>query len=182
MGLIDRDAMDDRELVERFKAGDEAAFDELVRRYEQEAYWLAYRFTRNSEDARDLAQEGFIRAYRGLGRFRGDSSFHTWFYRILTNLGYRFWRERAKRAKIIPLEPRREPGPVEVQHQRALRAAIEEAISALPPRQRAAFLLHYEEDLPYHQVAQAMGCSEGAAKASYAQALKKLRKRLKEWL
>jgi RNA polymerase sigma-70 factor (ECF subfamily) len=174
--------MDDRGLVERFKAGDETAFDELVRRYEPEAYRLAYRFTHNSEDARDLAQEGFIRAYQGLSRFRGDASFHTWFYRIMTNLGYRYWRERAKRAKIIPLEPRREPDPVEVQHQRALRAAIDEAISALPPKQRMAFVLHYNEDLPYWRVAQALGCSEGAAKANYAQALKKLRKSLKRWL
>jgi RNA polymerase sigma factor (sigma-70 family) len=97
------DYSSDEVLIERFKEGDEFAFDLLVRRYEQKVYQLAYRLTNNPDDAADVAAEAFLRMYNSLKRFRGDAQLSTWLYRVVSNVFFDF-RKREARHQHLPLE------------------------------------------------------------------------------
>lgn len=177
--LIDNEDLD---LIRRFLKGEEQAFTAIVRKYQKRAYCLAYRFTRNHQDAEDLSQEAFIRAYRALKKFKGRSSFFTWFYRILVNLCINFHRSKPARVQL-PVEDFRlaQDGPdtLSIVQNREFMMKVDMAIEHLPLRQRTAFILRQREKLSFREVSESMGCSVGAAKASYFQAVQKLRKYLK---
>jgi RNA polymerase sigma-70 factor, ECF subfamily len=176
------DGLDDHGLVTACLEGHDAAFDVLVRRHQRAIYRLCYRFVGNHEDASDLSQDVFLRAYRGLKGFRRRSSVSTWLYRIAVNVSLS--RVGAKSLATEPLagEPRieapAEDGPVQ-ELLRAERAArVRNAIGRLPPRQRATLVLRVYHELPHQQIAQIFGSSVGAVKANFFHALHNLKKLL----
>jgi RNA polymerase sigma-70 factor, ECF subfamily len=182
-------APNDDELIRRFRAGDESGFDVLVKRYRQRIHALLYRLVRNPEDAGDLAQDVFVRAYQALPRFKGISSFYTWLYRIAVNQAFNLHRARRRKKirrdlevdldeDIVNTVPARE-SPQRDLRQTELRAAIQDAVDLLPERQRAVFVLRQYQGLSNAEVAQTLKCSLGAVKANYFFALQKLQKSLK---
>ena len=102
---------DDRQAIEACRRGEREAFDRLVERYQRDVYRLCYRFVNNHEDANDLAQEAFIKAYRALDRFRGDSAFSTWLYRIAVNACLNFRAARKPKGEELPGDPGRRAAP-----------------------------------------------------------------------
>lgn len=170
----------DVEVVQRVLAGETAAFELLVRQYQQEIYRLAYRMTRNAEDAKDLAQEAFVAAYRSLGSFRGQSRFSTWLYRIAMNLCLNHLKSAARQ------DPSEVDGTLADQRADSLAAllsderdrALAEAIEALPPQQKATLTLRVHQGLSHKEIAEVLDCSEGTAKANYFHAVRALQWRL----
>jgi RNA polymerase sigma-70 factor (ECF subfamily) len=145
----------DHELVARARGGDREAFRLLVERYEGRAYAIAYGFVGHREDARDIVQEAFLKAYRTLGGFRGDSSFYTWLYRIVVNLAI----DHRRRERPVPLEQperladTRGEGPADQTYRGELREAIRAAVDALPAEQRRVIILRELEGLSYAEIA-----------------------------
>lgn len=181
---------EDSELVRRFKDGDEAGFDELVRRYQPRIFSLMYRMVRNTEDARELTQDTFVRAYQALPRFEGRSGFYTWLYRIGVNQAFNYLRSK-KRQTIQATELHVDEdalanlpagtNPQSDFHQLEIREAVARAVAALPERQRAVFVMRQYDGLRNNEIAQILKCSEGAIKAHYFFAVQKLQTALKEW-
>ena len=171
-------------LVTAAKAGDGRAFEDLVRATHAETYTLAYRLTGNEEDARDVVQETYLRAYKGLKRFRGDASFTTWLYRITANCAATHLSRRSKfRHDDIDdqtnlADPRREIDPEQRADGAALREQVSEALRELPPKLRAVVVLRDIYDLPHEAIADELGITEEAAKVRLHRARKKLRERL----
>ncbi len=165
----------DETLVSRFQRGDASAFDELVTRHRRAVYRLAYRLLGSHEDADDVSQEAFLRAYRGLGRFRGESSFRTWVVRIVLNLAR---SARRSRRVFLPFEHAGEllqPGDPQ---EASLRQQVRRAVERLPFRQRQVLVLKVYEGMKFVEIAQAARMSVGTAKATFFQAVRNLRKRL----
>jgi len=172
-----RTRLTDEELVQACREGDPGAFDLLVERHMKQIYATAYRLTGSHHDADDLAQETFIRAHRGLKKFRGEARFSTWLTRILLNLS------RNPRRIHLPLEAVPEaaapnPGPLAGVLSAEERQRVRRAVAGLPDRQRRSLLLRFFAGLPYEEVAGAMGTTTGTAKANVFHALKKLAQRL----
>jgi len=172
------------DLVTAAQAGDRPAFDELVRATYADAYTLAYRLTGNEEDARDVVQEAYLRAYKGLKRFRGDAQFSTWLYRIVANCGSTLLSKRSRsrqeqlddEAPLIDERPETDP---EVQADASLRRdEVTAALAELPPKLRAVVVLRDVYDLPHEAIAHELGISEAAAKVRLHRARRKLRERL----
>ena len=159
------------ELVAAARDGSRTAFDELVRVTYADTYTLAYRLTGNEEDARDVVQEAYLRAYRGLRQFRGDAQFSTWLYRITANCASTHLG-RAGRHRHDELDDDvagdRRPDPSPIPQARADAAApasqLEAALAELPPRLRAVVVLRDVYDLPHEAIAAELGISESAAK------------------
>lgn len=173
----------DQALVRRFKAGDEGAFNELVRRYQGRVYGLACRMVRNPEDAEDISQEVFVKAYQALRRFREDSAVYTWLYRIASNLCINYLRRKKLRESlsyetIAGWLAGRGAGPDREMARGAVGTAVEEAVAKLPPRQRTVFILRQYEGLSHDEIAAALKRSVGAVKANYFHAVKRLQKEL----
>jgi RNA polymerase sigma-70 factor (ECF subfamily) len=172
------------ELVAAAKAGDRKAFDALVRATYAHAYTVAFRLTGNEEDARDVVQDAYLRAYRGLKRFRGDSSFSTWLYRITANcastqLGRRSRHRHEELDDDAPLaDERPEIDPELRASAESDRERVSAALLALPPRLRAVVVLRDVYDLPHEAIAEELGISEAAAKVRLHRARRKLRERL----
>ena len=159
------------------------AFDVVVERHRRSVYQLCYRFVGNHEDASDLSQEVFLRAYRGLGSFRGQSSIATWLYRIAVNLSLN--RVGAKKLTTEPLEDQqhidtRSESPSErlLQDERASR--VRAAIAELPRKQKAVLVLRIYHELSHQEIAEIVGTSVGAVKANVFHALQNLKKLLGE--
>jgi len=175
--------LSDSELVDLFRQGQEKAFNLLVERHKEKIYYLALRMVRNHQDALDLSQEAFLKAYKSLKNFKGNSSFFTWLYRITCNLCLNF----IKREKFLSLSDLRRPlsrtkdSPDFSYERNQLSQAIDKAISHLPPQQRIAFVLHHYEGLPHQKIAQLLDKREGTIKANYFQAIKKLQRTLKAY-
>ena len=171
-------------LVERACSGDQAAFEELVRATHAETYTLAYRLTGDEEDARDVVQETYLRAYRGLKQFRGDAQFTTWLYRITANcasthLGRRAKHRHEELVDDAPLpDERPEADPQYRAENEALRNRLRSAIDRLPPRLRAVVVLRDIYDLPHEAIATELGISETAAKVRLHRARRRLREDL----
>jgi RNA polymerase sigma-70 factor (ECF subfamily) len=169
------------DLVERARQGDQAAFERLVRETYAATYTLAYRLTGDEEDARDVVQESYLRAYKGLKRFRGDAQFTTWLYRITANCAHSHIGKRSRRRTealpddlaVADVDPERDPAA------RAdatlLRDRLEGALADLPPKLRAVVVLRDVYDLPHEAIAAELGISESAAKVRLHRARKKLR-------
>jgi RNA polymerase sigma-70 factor (ECF subfamily) len=172
------------DLVAAARGGDQAAFDELVRATYADTYTLAFRLTGNEEDARDVVQESYLRAYRGLKRFRGDAQFSTWLYRITANCASTHLTRRRRHrheellddATVVDTRPDIDP---EARAEAALlRSKLDSALHDLPPRLRAVVVLRDVYDLPHEAIAAELGISESAAKVRLHRARRKLREHL----
>jgi RNA polymerase sigma-70 factor, ECF subfamily len=164
---------DDQLLVERFRAGDSAAFDVLVRRYQRPIYWLALRYVGNDADAKDVAQRALVQAFLKMRQLRDGGSFRGWVYRMAANLSLNVVRDRKPETLLgddVAAAPGRELL-LEEEAQRRLRAAV----TKLPPQQRLVVELRIFEELPFAAVAEAAECSEDSAKVNFHHALKRLR-------
>jgi len=166
--------------VTRTLAGDRAAFDVLVERHRRAVYQVCYRFVHHHEDASDLAQEVFVRAWRGLGRFKGDAAFSTWLYRIAVNACLNKVGTRRPPAAPLDLLDHLEDTAAErpgASLDRAERAeAVRRAIGCLPDKQRATLVLRIYHELSHQQIADILGSSVGAVKANFFHALGNLRR------
>jgi len=172
------------ELVVAARAGDQQAFEALVRATYADSYTLAYRLTGDEEDARDVVQESYLRAFRGLKRFRGDAQFTTWLYRITANCASTHLGRRAKHrhdelADDAPLaDTNPDVDPAARTDARATRDRLNSALRGLPPRLRAVVVLRDVYDLPHEAIAAELGISESAAKVRLHRVRKKLRENL----
>jgi RNA polymerase sigma-70 factor (ECF subfamily) len=172
---------DDAALVTAALAGTHPAFDLLVTRHRRSVYQVCYRFVNHHEDAADLTQDTFVRAWRALASFRGQARFSTWLHRIAVNVCLNRIAVRAPIAEPIDaeaLEDRHQvlPGDDLLAAERT--ALVRAAVAALPPRQRAALILRTYHELSHQEVADIVGTSVGAVKANVFHALANLRKRL----
>ena len=178
-------AGEDRELVARFKSGDQAAFNQLVRLYQKRVYAVAFRMVRDEEEAKDLTQEVFVKMYKTLSDFRGEASVFTWAYRATVNLSINHLRRKKIISWVPLLEAEEKPEePKEGLSEREtarLKQAIAKAVKKLPPKQRAIFILRHYDELGNEEIAQIVGKTVGAVKANYFQALQKMKKYLAEW-
>jgi len=172
-------------LVTAAKGGDRQAFDEVVKATYADTYALALRLTANEEDAKDVVQEAYLRAYRGLKRFRGDSSFTTWLYRITANCASTQLGKRSRHrhdsldgeaAEVRDLRPEIDP------QMRAegslLRSRVTAALETLPPGLREVVVLRDIYDLPHEAIAAELGITEAAAKVRLHRARLRLRAQL----
>lgn len=173
--------LDERRLVEACLAGRSDAFDLIVERHRRSVYLLCYRFVSNHEDASDLSQDVFLRAYRGLRSFRGQSSLATWLYRIGVNVCLN--RVAAKKLPSESIDDRQfvderaESAPDRLlKNERGAR--VRAAIAQLPRKQRAALVLRMYHEMSHQEIADVLGSSVGAVKANFFHALGNLKKLL----
>lgn len=177
----------DAELLERVRAGDATALDQLVTRHHEGAYRVALALLRSEADAADAAQEGMLKALRGLDRFRGESSFRTWLLSIVANEA-RTLQRRSHRRREASLEDELQGGVEiaggiggDVAAEAALRAEaarVRELLARLPEKQRLAVQLRVDEGLSFREVGEVIGSTEGAARVNYHHGIRRLR----EWL
>ncbi len=168
---------EDLDLIARVDAGEREAFDELVIKYQKPLYSLLYRMVSNHDDAADILQKTFIKAFTGLSSFERRSSFKTWLYQIAINLVKNVYRDRG-RAAYVPIDdvvikknPRTLESLIHKENLQILRKALEE----LPEKQRITLILRVQEGKKFEEVASIMKCSLGTAKANYHHAVKKLK-------
>lgn len=174
------------ELIKRAQSADTDAFCQLAGRYERRIYSLALHYCHDRQDAEDLSQEVWLRAYQAIGTFRGESGFYTWIRKITINCFLN--RERANfirwrgflgetsaedENKLLQV-----PSVETTLHNRILFAKVMQALSQLTPRQRLIFVLKHHEGMTYEEIAAAVGCSPGTAKKAVSRALVKLREHL----
>lgn len=172
-------AADEQQLIQQAKNGNNEAFRCLVERYMKQAYNVAYRFVNNHDDAEDVAQEAFIRAFRSLNTFRGDSEFSTWLYRIVMNLSL----NKLKQKKIQTMKelPHLDTYANLVGHNPAnslqldAKMHIEQALHQLSTLQRSAVILRHLEGFSTKQVAKILRCSEGTVKTHLFRGLKRMK-------
>jgi len=185
----------DRTLVAKFKDGDEAAFEQMVIRYWDRIYAMVHKLLRNSQDAEEVTQDAFIRAHRGLEKFRGDSSFSTWLYQIATNLArnrYWYWWRR-KRDKSISFDqplngesqttlaeifPSTIETPQDVAVTNEFQDRVSTAMSLLNDKHREVLTLRNLKHLSYDEIAVELGISIGTVKSRIARARESLRDKL----
>jgi RNA polymerase sigma factor (sigma-70 family) len=169
----------DFELVELFQKGNEACFNELVRRHQEKIYWVARRFVNDHDQADDIAQEVFIKVYSALKQFRGESSVYTWLYRITVNIALNSLRKQRVR-DFIRIDEFFEKADDENEQPDVLlekdeqQKLIEDAIAKLPEKQKAVFILRYHEELSYEEISYILKTSIGGLKANYFHAAKKI--------
>jgi len=182
----------DRTLVARAQLGDDGSYEELVRRYQQRIYGLCYHLTSNHEDSTDLAQDAFVKAWRAIRTFKGDSSFYTWIYRIAYNSVLNHLKQRRYRTPHLSLDdldfnaehspdlvelvsektPRREAGLLELQKR------LNEAMLKLSPEHRAVVTLHDVQGVAHDEIAKIMDCNPGTVRSRLFYA----RQQLQAWL
>jgi RNA polymerase sigma-70 factor, ECF subfamily len=168
--------------VDAARNGDRSAFDELVRRTYVDTYTLALRLTADEEDARDVVQEAYLRAWRGLSRFRGDAQFSTWMYRITANTAYSsVKRRRRHRAETLdsmhnePVELHPDLQPEGAAESSAMLDRLSLALEALPPKLRVLVVLKDVYGLSHEEIAEELGISVPAAKVRLHRGRKRLR-------
>lgn len=173
------DQLDDRALVTAFLAGRREAFDEMVARHRRNVYQLCYRFVGNHEDASDLAQDVFVRAFKGLARFKGDASLGTWLYRVGVNVCLNRLALKQPPIESIDAAPRvdeRADDPHDLAERAERSAVLRSAIARLPPKQRATVVLRIYQELSHEEIAKVLGSSVGAVKANFFHALGNLKR------
>jgi RNA polymerase sigma-70 factor, ECF subfamily len=168
----------------RARQGDSEAFRALVERHSQRVFRLAFRMTGNEQDAEDVVQESFLRAYRQLGRFESRANFGTWLYRIVANCSVDLMRARQARhdqVRAEPLEPVAQtsavggPDPERLATSAEIKRRVQQALGALSPLERAAFTLRHYEGRSIDEIGRTLGLGTSAAKHSVFRAVKKLR-------
>ena len=194
-------SLKDLELVARAQVGDQTASEALVRQYQGKAYAIAYNMcSGDSEEARELTQEAFLRAFRSLKKFKGKSSFYTWFYRILVNTCldsrrrrsrwekiFSFWREnRSEKASSDEIneeypDTKEYSNPMTALSNKQLSKEIKEALASLPEKQRVVFQLKVLHGMRIREIAQIMGSAEGTVKSHLFRATQVMRDALQEW-
>ncbi|MFP4691830.1 MAG: RNA polymerase sigma factor [Bacteroidales bacterium] len=172
----------DDELLEMFQGGDnpDYAFNLIVRKYQEPIYWHIRRLVISHDDANDVVQDVFVKAWKGLDRFRKKSALYTWLYRVATNEALTFLKKRKMRY-LLPLtdvsRQLEETMESDVYYQGSeMEKQVQKAILSLPEKQRAVFNLRYYDEMKYEDMAEIMGTSVGALKASYHHAVKKIEK------
>ena len=182
----------DRALVEAARAGDLGSFDELVRRYQERIYGLIYHMTSNHEDANDLAQEAFVKAWKALKNFKGDSSFYTWVYRIAVNHTLNHLKQRRNRTVHISLNDldfnaEHDPDLVQlISHKnprrdvnlRELGEKLNEAMLKLSEEHRAVVTMHDIQGMPHDEIARVLECNPGTVRSRLFYA----RQQMQAWL
>ena len=178
--------MTEQELIQAARQGDEVAFEALVRAYEKKVYCLALRMCGSGDDAFEIAQDAFLSAWRGLGSFRGESSFSTWLYRLTSNAAVDFLRRRRRQGESLSLDdedsyyeaPDPAPGPQQRAESRELRQALAQGLAALSPEHRQVLLLRELQGLSYEEIAAALALDLDTVKSRIARARDRLRKYL----
>ena len=184
---------DDALLIELSQQGDKSAFDALIRKYEARAYQYAYRLTSNPDEACDIVADAFVRVYNALKNFRGQSTFGTWLYRILTNcyLDLRK-KERTRRHESLEAtlnldggEVQRQfedesEGPVEIVERNARERAVQDALGKMPEYQQAMLVMYHVEMLTYEEIAEALDLPIGTVKSRLNRARLALRDHLQQ--
>jgi RNA polymerase sigma-70 factor (ECF subfamily) len=175
--------LDEAQLVDACLSGRAGAFDLVVERHRRTVYQLCYRFVGNHEDAADLSQDVFLRAYRGLKSFRGGSSLGTWLYRIGVNVCLNKVTAKKPLTEDIDARPHVDTAQ-EAQDERVLReeraVRVRAAIAKLPPKQRATLVLRMYQELSHEEIAKILDSSVGAVKANFFHAMGNLKKILSE--
>jgi RNA polymerase sigma-70 factor (ECF subfamily) len=183
-------AATDEDLVARAQGGDTDSFNQLILRWERPIYALAYRVIGREEDARDVSQEAFLRAYRALPGFKGQAKFSSWLYRIALNL-CRDWIRKQRRAPVQqmpegvdPVEMAGESGPVEsieeLVARKELSDVVGEAMALLPEEQRTAIILKEYHGMTFQEIADLQGCPLSTVKTRLYQGLTVLRRHLEK--
>ena len=184
---------DEKELVERFQNGEQEVFNELVIKYQGKIYNLVYKYVSNSETAKDLSQEIFIKAFRALPHFKRQSAFYSWLYRIAINLCIDFIRQQ-KRGQTLSFEDLTtgsnnemvfndvSPLPPDQLESKELGYIIGQAVQQLPPKQQRVFNLRYQDGLQLKEIAAQLDRSEGTIKAHLHHAHKRLQTLLVPYL
>lgn len=171
---------DDSELLRRFKEPEtkESAYTEIIKKYQERLYWHVRRMVVDHDDANDVLQNVFIRVWNGLENFKEESQLYTWLYRIATNESLTFIEQQKKRASVSF-------GDVETGLENKIKAdrhfdanklewKLQLAIQQLPEKQKVVFTLRYYDEMPYEEMSRVLDTSEGALKASYHHAVKKI--------
>jgi RNA polymerase sigma-70 factor (ECF subfamily) len=185
-GTVGIDALrgaDDRALIQAFLSGNRDAFDVIVERHRKQVYQLCYRFLGNHEDASDLTQDVFVRAFKGLHKFKGDSALGTWLYRVGVNACLN--RVALKTPKLETIEPeqhvdQRQPDAHELVARGERAVVVRRAIAQLPPKQRATLVLRIYQEMSHEEIATVLGSSVGAVKANFFHALGNLKRILQQ--
>ncbi|HEX9191323.1 MAG TPA: sigma-70 family RNA polymerase sigma factor [Candidatus Deferrimicrobiaceae bacterium] len=189
--MNERAAATDDELIRATLGGDEGAFRELVERYKGRAFGVAVGIVGDGDDAMDVVQESFVKAYYNLKEFRFGANFYTWFYRLLVNQAIDRWRKSARSSEVrfdeswlsedaSPPDSFSYPRtPEELASNRELGEALQRAIAALPEYHRAVILLREVEGMPYEEIASALSCSVGTVMSRLHYARAKLKEALK---
>jgi RNA polymerase sigma factor (sigma-70 family) len=190
------EAASDRELVAWSRNGDMSAYDELIRRYQERVYSTIYHMTSNHEDAADLVQEAFVKAWQALKRFKGDSSFYTWIYRIAVNRTLNFLKARKNRVIKLSLSdldagvendpelvalishqtPRRNVNLTELQEK------LNEALQQLSESHRTVVVMHDIQGVPHDEIAEVLDCKPGTVRTRLFYARKQLQGILADYL
>ena len=165
--------MNERELIARLQKRDEAAFEELIRQYEKKVYTLCFRMCGNSEDAEEAAQDAFLALWRGIDRFRQESSLSTWIYRLATNACIDTLRRRKKQSGSVSLDDVElfvdavdtSPQPQETVEHREVQKLLQEGLSALPEEYRKVLILREIEGLSYTEIAESASIELGTVKS-----------------
>jgi len=180
--------MDEREkgLVERILSGDRAAFGPLVEPYRDRLLGLAYRFTGDAEDAKEVAQETLLRSFKYLAHFDVEKSFRSWLFQILVHAARNHGARRGRAASLARSEPAREAaletasGPEKGHEDGELRSKLMDCLDVLSPREREVFLLRDVEELNVREAAAALGSSAVSVRVHLSAARKKIRRRIRE--
>jgi RNA polymerase sigma-70 factor (ECF subfamily) len=168
---------EDLDLINRTVAGERAAFNELVIKYQKPLYSLLFRMVSNHDDAADLLQKALVKAFIGLGSFQQRASFKTWLYQIAINLAKNAYRDRGK-AKYVSIDDvtiSRDPRTLDALIQKEDRLLLRNALIGLPEKQRLTVMLRVQEGKKFEEIAEIMGCSLGTAKANYHHGVQKLK-------
>jgi RNA polymerase sigma-70 factor (ECF subfamily) len=177
------DATESAAVLARAQQGDDEAFRALVERHSRSVFRLAFRMTGNEQDAEDVVQESFLRAYRQLERFEARANFGTWLYRIVANCSVDLMRAKQSRHDQSRSEPIDDavdvgvetPGPERLAESAEIQRRVQEALGALSPLERAAFTLRHYEGRSIDEISAALGLGTSAAKHSVFRAVRKLR-------
>lgn len=174
----------DFELIDLTLTGERTAFEILVERYRSSIYALAFRMLRNHEDAADISQDVFFKAYEALATFRKKSSFHTWLYRIATNSCINYLRKynAQQQVELATYHAAKQADTLDSLYKIELQDVVNTAIDKLPEKQKATVILRVCEGLSHREVSKKLDCSVGTAKANYFHAIRNLRRFMKNYI